>query len=64
MGETNIFLNERLKKGYTQIELAKKTGISQATISRLENDADDIDKCIFKAVKKLCKVLDIDINKL
>ena len=64
MPENNIFITARLKKGYTQIELAKKTGISQATISRLENEEDDIDKCIFKAVKKLCKVLDIDINKL
>ena len=63
MEENNIFLNERLKKGYTQIEVAAKTGISQATISLIEKK-DNFDNCPLYSLKKLCHFYGIDIKKL
>ena len=63
MGESNIFLNERLKKGYTQNEVAAKTGISQPTISQIEK-RDSFNNIPFYSIKKLCLFYDIDIKKL
>ena len=37
MDITRVLLNARIKAGLSQMELAEKTGISQADISRLEN---------------------------
>lgn len=37
MDITRALLDARIKSGLTQMELAEKTGISQADISRLEN---------------------------
>ena len=34
---TRALINARIQAGLTQIELSKKTGVSQADISRLEN---------------------------
>jgi transcriptional regulator with XRE-family HTH domain len=63
MEENNIFLNERLKKGYTQIEVAAKTGISQPTISQIEK-RDNFDNIPFYGIKRLCQFYGIDIKTL
>lgn len=63
MGENNIFLNERLKKGYTQNKVAAETGISQSTISLIEKK-ESFDNCPLYSIKKLCQFYDIDIKKL
>ena len=59
----NIFLSARLRLGYTQVEVANRTDISQATISKIEQD-NDLSTYPFSTIKKLCSFYCIDINKL
>ena len=63
MGKTNIFLNTRQQKGYTQVEVSKLTGISQATISKIEQE-DNFNMIPFVTIKKLCSFYCIDINNI
>ena len=63
MGENNIFLEARLKSGYTQVEVAKRTGISQTTISFIENDV-EFNQYKFVHIKKLCDLYKLDIRKI
>lgn len=63
MEKVNIFLTTRQQKGYTQVEVSKITGISQATISNIEKD-DNFSNYPFDTIKKLCNFYCIDINKL
>ena len=52
----------RLKAGLTQVELAKKSGIPQSTISRLETAyTRAID---FDTLDRLCRVLKCEPGKL
>lgn len=59
----NIFLIERMKKGYTQIEVAKKLQVSQSTISVLEADI-TFGGYNFALIKKLCKLYGLNINNI
>lgn len=59
----NIFLIERMKAGYTQIEVAKKLQVSQSTISILEADK-TFGGYNFALIKKLCKLYGLNINNI
>lgn len=59
----NIFLIERMKKGYTQIEVAKKLQVSQSTISVLEADR-TFGAYNFALIKRLCKLYGLNINNI
>lgn len=48
-------------EGLTQAKLAKKFGVSQTAISKWVKD---VDKMSFGDVKRLCKLIKIDINDL
>ena len=59
----NIFLIERMKAGYTQIEVAKKLRVSQSTISVLEADK-TFGGYNFALIKRLCKLYGLNINNI
>lgn len=61
--QSNIFFARRVQLGLTQIELSKKTGISQQLISKIENDK-YFNNYQFATLMKLCDYLQIDIRKL
>lgn len=52
----------RLEKGFTQEELASKTGISRASIVLYENNS--VDNITVKNLEELAKALDCTINDL
>jgi transcriptional regulator with XRE-family HTH domain len=56
-----IFKEARLKKGLTQIEVAKKSGIYPNTYAKIERGEQDPS---FATAKKLAKTLDIDISDI
>ncbi len=56
-----ILKQARLKKGWTQVELAKKAGMGANTYPKIERD---VSKPAPESIKKLMKVLDIDPSKL
>lgn len=53
--------NARERKGLSQTEVAKKAGITRNTVARIERGEQEP---TFATVKKIAKVLDIDISKL
>lgn len=55
-------LTAREKKGWTQEQLEQESGIAQAVISRLENDAKA--QPMFKTVADLAEALDVDPRAL
>jgi transcriptional regulator with XRE-family HTH domain len=55
-----IIKEARLNAGLNQIELGKKSGVYSNTIGKIERNEQ---KPSYKTLKKLAKVLDIDINK-
>lgn len=61
--DSNVFFARRVQLGLTQVELSKKTGISQQLISKIENDK-YFNIYQFATLKKLCDYLQIDIRKL
>lgn len=61
--EDNIFLIERMKKGKTQLEVARDVGLSQQTLSVIEKDV-YFDTYYFSTIKKLCDYYKIDINTI
>ena len=61
--ESNVFFARRVQLGLTQVELSKKTGISQQLISKIENDT-SFESYQFYTIKKLCNFLKVDIKKL
>ena len=52
----------RVKKGLSKYELAKRTGLSDSTILRLETG--EMDNPALKTLLAICKELDITINEL
>jgi transcriptional regulator with XRE-family HTH domain len=56
-----IFKEARLKKGLTQVEVAKRAGLHPNTYAKLERGPQ---KPEFPTVKKLAKALDIDIDDI
>ena len=56
-----IFKEARLKKGMTQVEVAKKTGLHPNTYAKLERGPQ---KPEFPTVKKLAKALDLNIDDI
>lgn len=63
MIECNVFFTARVRKGYTQMDVSRMTGISQQLISKIEND-NDFNKYQFGIIKKLCECLTIDIRRI
>jgi transcriptional regulator with XRE-family HTH domain len=55
----NAVLRARLKKGWTQSELARRVGTKQANISRIEAG---LANPTLELIRKVCKALDIEIN--
>lgn len=53
----------RIKKGLTQIELAKELGCTRGTIHNLENGKTKKFK-YNETLEKLCFILGLDINEL
>jgi transcriptional regulator with XRE-family HTH domain len=53
---------KREEKGYTQSELAKRTGLTQATISRLESG--EVRQLKSEAVKSLARALGVSVDFL
>jgi DNA-binding XRE family transcriptional regulator len=57
----NIFKQARLKKELTQLEVAVKAGIHPNTYAKIERG---LQEPSFPTIKKICKVLDLDINDI
>jgi transcriptional regulator with XRE-family HTH domain len=55
----NAILSARLEHGWSQIELARRSGTKQANISRIEAG---LANPTLDLVYRLCKVLEIDVN--
>lgn len=54
------FIKEaRILKGYSQVEIAELTGITQSYYSRIETGDRDVDLAL---AIKICDALDFDIN--
>lgn len=51
----------RQQRGYSTNDLAEITGISQSTISKIENGKRKIDLCILEAI---CKALHVKIQNI
>ena len=51
----------RLKKGYTQAELATQINIDRTTLTKYETGVTEPD---FARLKSICKILDIDYNSI
>ncbi len=56
----NIAL-QRKKKGYTQLELAHKMGVTQRVISYYENEAENLG---LDAITTIAKALDVPVRKI
>lgn len=56
-----ILREARLKKGLTQVELAKKAGLGKNTYPKIERDISEPSP---GSIKKLAKVLDINASKI
>jgi len=56
-----ILREARLKKGWTQVEVAKKAGLGDNTYPKIERG---INKPSPESIKRLIKVLDIDSSKV
>lgn len=56
-----ILKEARLKKGWTQEQLAKKAGLGKNTYPKIERD---ISKPSPDSIKRLVKVLDIESSKI
>jgi transcriptional regulator with XRE-family HTH domain len=56
-----ILKEARLKKGWTQVDVAKKAGLGDNTYPKIERD---ISKPSPESIKKLVKVLDIDPSEI
>lgn len=56
-----IIIENRKKRGLTQVELAKKMNLSSKTISKWETGVTNPD---FESLVKLSQILEIDINNL
>lgn len=54
----------RVKKGWTQEELAKNSGVGRVTISNIERDKQSILDTPAGTLKKLAGALDTDIETL
>jgi len=52
----------RMEKGLSQYELAKRTGLTNSTVLRLETG--EMNNPALKTLLTLCKELDITINEL
>lgn len=52
----------RESKGMTQTELAEKSGVSRATIWKLETDADAI--TMTNTLQQLARALDVTVDEL
>ncbi len=61
----NSFKINRLKKGYTQIEVAKKMNVDKSTVSKWENgeSVPRVDKLKFLSVLYDCSVDELLIKK-
>lgn len=51
----------RIKKGLTQFDVAKKSGIHPNTYAKIERD---VQKAKFPTIKELAKVLDLNIKDI
>lgn len=56
-----LFRSARINKDLTQIEVAKKAGIHPNTLAKIERG---IQKPSYPTIKKLAKVLDLNINDI
>ena len=59
--KTDVFIKCRILKGFTQRELAKKTGLSHAYISMIERSVKSVGPA---AAKKLSELLEKDAEDL
>ena len=60
MKDINLIKVNRLKKGWTQVQLAEITGLSERTIQRLENGA----KASIESINALATVFEVDLKSL
>ena len=58
----NWIREKRLEKGWTQLELAQKSGVPQPTISQIENGNRRYPT--YENIKKIAKALEINIEEL
>jgi transcriptional regulator with XRE-family HTH domain len=62
MKKTGKYLKAaRTLKGLTQLELADRTGLTDNTISRIENGSQNP---TFETVKKIAKALDLNLSDI
>ena len=54
----------RNSKGYSQEELARKMDVSVFTVSRWENNPEDIQRMQAKNILKLAQVLGVSVEEL
>lgn len=56
-----FFKIARIKKDLTQQKLSEMTGMSIATINKIEKGTKSIDSMKVENLKKICEILDLDI---
>lgn len=62
MHNINPIKAKRLAKGWTQTELAQKSGVPQPTISQIEKGTRKYPT--HKSIKRIAKALEVDIEEL
>jgi transcriptional regulator with XRE-family HTH domain len=60
--DINRIREKRLEKGWTQLELAEKSGVPQPTISQIESGNRRFPT--YENIKKIAKALEINIEEL
>lgn len=56
-----IFKEARLKKGWTQVQVAERAGLHWNTVAKIEREQQKPD---FSTIKKLARVLNINISTI
>lgn len=62
MNDINWIREKRFEKGWTQLELAEKSGVPQPTISQIENGNRRYPT--YENIIKIAKALEINIEEL
>lgn len=59
-----FFKIARIKKDLTQQNLSEMTGMSIATINKIEKGTKSIDSMKVGNLKRICEILDLDITEV
>lgn len=51
-------------RGYTKVELARKSGVTERTIYSFEKDVENLNNANYRTIKKIANALDIRVENI